>query len=459
MKINLEMFREYDIRGIAESDLACPISIALGKAVGTYFREKGIGTLVIGRDCRLSSERLFLELSEGLLSTGINIVDIGLVPTPLVYYSLHQYDDVGGGVMITASHNPSEYNGLKISCGTASIHGEEIKKIAELLETDDFEKGEGKQEYREVKKAYVDMIYERIGKLSRPLRVVVDAGNGMASELAPKVYRELGCEVTELFCELNGRFPNHHPDPTIKENLSHLVASVKRNKADFGIAYDGDADRLGVVDHEGRIVWGDEIMILFSREILSRVPGATIIGEVKCSNNLYREVEKNGGKAIMWKAGHSLIKEKMRSSGAVLAGEMSGHIFFSDGFYGFDDAIFAGARLLKLVADSSHSIRWLLRDVPEIYNTPEIKIQTREDLKFKIVQRLQEHFNKEYETVTIDGVRISFKHGWGLVRASNTGPNLVLRFEANSSKQLARIRSLVESKVMDVISGMNQECG
>ena len=291
---------------------------------------------------------------------------------------------------------------------------------------------------------------ERIGRLSRPLKVVVDAGNGTASDLAPRVYRELGCEVVELFCEMDGSFPNHHPDPTVAENLEDLVAAVQQDGADLGIAFDGDGDRIGAVDDTGRILWGDELMILFSREILARHPGATIIGEVKCSMNLYRQIESHGGIGIMWKAGHSLIKAKMKETGAALAGEVSGHIFFADGFFGFDDATYAGARLLQLVADSGQRMSQLLEDVPPLYNTPEIRVDAPESEKFEIVRRLQDYFSRHYETVTVDGVRVLFEDGWGLVRASNTQPALVLRFEASSPDRLEKIRSIVESKLKEV---------
>ncbi len=456
MKVNLEIFREYDIRGIADRDLALPMSRELGGAVGTYLKRAGSRRVTLGHDCRPSSERLSSEVAEGLMGTGLKVVDIGLVPTPLVYYSLHRFGDVDGGVMITASHNPGDYNGLKISLGKNSIYGEEIQKIGRILEQGNLEEGEGSKESREIEKDYRKMVRKRIGRLSRPLKVVVDAGNGMASDLAPKVYRDLGCEVIELFCEMNGQFPNHHPDPTVADNLKDLIASVQDSQADLGIAFDGDGDRLGAVDDEGRIIWGDELTILFSREILARRSGATIIGEVKCSMNLYREIEKHGGRGIMWKAGHSLIKAKMKETGAALAGEMSGHIFFADGFYGFDDATFAGGRLLKLVSDSGQSISALLEDVPQLYNTPEIRLPTGEDAKFEIVRRLQKYFQRNYETVSVDGVRVIFEEGWALVRASNTGPHLVLRYEASSPDRLEEIQSIVESKLAEVSREVNR---
>ena len=450
MRANPEIFREYDIRGTADRDLAAPISIRLGQAVGTYLKREGRSRITLARDCRLSSERLASEVGRGLLMTGLEVIDIGVVPTPLLYFSLHHFEDVDGGVMITGSHNPADYNGLKVSSGKTTIHGEEIQKIGRILEGADLEQGSGGTESRQIEDPYRRMVRERIGPLSRPLKVVVDAGNGSASDLAPRIYRELGCEVVELFCEMDGSFPNHHPDPTVAENLEDLVAAVQQDGADLGIAFDGDGDRIGAVDDTGRILWGDELMILFSREILARHPGATIIGEVKCSMNLYRQIESHGGIGIMWKAGHSLIKAKMKETGAALAGEVSGHIFFADGFFGFDDATYAGARLLQLVADSGERISQLLEDVPLLYNTPEIRVDAPESEKFEIVRRLQEYFSRHYETVTVDGVRVLFEDGWGLVRASNTQPALVLRFEASSPDRLEEIRSIVESKLEEV---------
>ena len=450
MRANPEIFREYDIRGIADRDLVAPISIRLGQAVGTYLKREGRSRITLARDCRLSSERLASEVGRGLQMTGLEVIDIGVIPTPLLYFSLHHFGDVDGGVMITGSHNPADYNGLKVSSGKTTIHGEEIQKIGRILEGADLEQGSGGTESREIEDPYRRMVRERIGRLSRPLKVVVDAGNGTASDLAPRVYRELGCEVVELFCEMDGSFPNHHPDPTVAENLEDLVAAVQQDGADLGIAFDGDGDRIGAVDDAGRILWGDELMILFSREILARHPGATIIGEVKCSMNLYRQIESHGGIGIMWKTGHSLIKAKMKETGAALAGEVSGHIFFADGFFGFDDATYAGARLLQLVADSGQRISQLLENVPPLYNTPEIRVSAPESQKFEIVRRLQEYFSRHYETVTVDGVRVLFEDGWGLVRASNTQPALVLRFEASSPDRLEEIRSIVESKLEEV---------
>ena len=454
MTIQAEIFREYDIRGIADRDLPDPVPYQLGRAVGTFLWREGRRRVVVGQDCRLTSPRVAEGISRGLLASGLDVVRIGILPTPVLYFALYHFEDVDGGVMVTASHNPGDYNGLKIASGKSTIFGEQIQQIRQLAESGDLEEGEGSQEERPILPAYETMVQERIGPLSRRLRVVVDAGNGMASELAPRVYRNLGCEVFELYCELDGTFPNHHPDPTVTENLQDLIREVENRQADVGIAFDGDGDRIGVVDNEGGIVWGDQLMILFSRDILSRNPGATIIGEVKCSMNLYNDIDANGGNGLMWKTGHSLIKAKMKETSAALAGEMSGHIFFADGFYGFDDATFAGARLLKLVADSGTSVAQHLEGLPKLYNTPEIRVDIPEKYKFEIVQKMQDYFSARYAAVTVDGIRVIFDDGWALVRASNTQPALVMRFEAETLERLVAIRSLVEQKLDAVVQAV-----
>lgn len=451
MSIPREIFREYDIRGLAESHLLDPAPYELGRAIGTFLRREGSHRVVLGEDCRLSSPRITGGISKGLLESGLDVVHLGAVATPLMYFSLHHFKDVDGGVMVTASHNPGDYNGVKIASGKSTIYGRQIQKIWELSRTQDFEEGVGCEQEREILPAYEKMVQQRVGRLDKRLRVVVDAGNGMAGQLAPNIYRGLGCQVFELYCELDGSFPNHHPDPTVTENLQELIQEVEFRRADLGIAFDGDGDRIGVIDEKGNIIWGDELMVLFSRDVLSRTPGATVIGEVKCSMNLYNDIEANGGKGLMWKTGHSLIKAKMKETGAALAGEMSGHIFFAEGYFGFDDATFAGARLLKILADSGKGIGEQLADLPELHSTPEIRMDIPEDCKLQIVEELQMFFSALYETVTIDGIRIVFDDGWALVRASNTEPALVLRFEAETSERLKEIRALVEMKLADVI--------
>jgi len=448
--VNPEIFREYDIRGIADKDLNDEVVVTLGRAVGTYLQGKGCNSLTLGRDCRLSSTRLRDRLTEGLLSTGCRVTDIGVCPTPLLYFSLHRLDR-DGGVMITGSHNPAEYNGFKVAKGKFTIYGDQIQEVRKIAESGDFLEGEGEREEVALLPEYHRYLAEAFGRLSNPSRVVVDAGNGTSALIAPQLYRDLGCEVIELYCTMDGNFPNHHPDPTVLENLQDLIQKVEQEKADLGIAFDGDSDRIGVVDDQGNVIWGDYLMILYSREILRRRPGATIIGEVKCSQNLYDDIEKHGGRGIMWKAGHSLIKAKMKVEDASFAGEMSGHMFFADRYFGYDDAIYGGARLLEILSESDQKISQMLADVPRVYNTPEIRVDCPEHLKFEVVRRAQEFFSQRYQTITVDGVRLLLDDGWGLVRASNTQPVLVLRFEAQSQERLEEIRSLIEEKLQEFI--------
>ncbi len=451
--INPEIFREYDIRGIAESDLTDPVVFTLGQALGTYLGAQGCESLTLGRDCRLSSERLMEQLSGGLQATGLDVVDLGVCPTPVLYFSLHQLD-LDAGVMITGSHNPPEYNGFKVAVGSLTIHGEQIQEVRRIAESGDFLSGEGNKEERSLSSSYRDYLAQALGRLDPPLRVVVDAGNGTGAVLGPQVYRDMGCQVIELYCTMDGNFPNHHPDPTVVENLQDLIETVREEKADLGIAFDGDTDRIGAVDDEGNIIWGDDLMILYSREILDQNPGATIVAEVKCSKNLYDEIEKRGGRGIMWKAGHSLIKAKMKEEKALLGGEMSGHMFFADRYFGYDDAIYAGARLLEHLSRSGRKVSELLSDVPETFSTPEIRVDCPEAVKFKVVELAQEYFSSRYSTVTVDGVRVIFDDGWGLVRASNTQPVLVLRFEADSVQRLEEIRALMEDKIEEFQSSV-----
>ena len=456
MGINPEIFREYDIRGIAEEDLDDEVVVTLGRAMGTYLQRQGCKNLALGRDCRLSSTRLRDQLTQGLLSTGCGITDIGVCPTPLLYFSLHRLD-CEGGVMITGSHNPAQYNGFKVAKGKLTIYGDQIQEVRKIAVSGDFMKGEGEREEVALLPEYHRYLAEAFGKLSNPSRVVVDAGNGTSALIAPQIYRDLGCEVIELYCTMDGNFPNHHPDPTVLENLQDLIQKVDQEKADVGIAFDGDSDRIGVVDDQGNVIWGDYLMILFSREVLRRRPGATIIGEVKCSQNLYDDIEKHGGRGIMWKAGHSLIKAKMKEEDAPLAGEMSGHMFFADRYFGYDDAIYGGARLLEILSESDQKISQMLADVPEVYNTPEIRVDCPEDMKFEVVAQAQAFFNGRYQTITVDGVRVLFDDGWGLVRASNTQPVLVLRFEAQSQERLEEIRTLMETKLQEFIEEIVSE--
>ncbi len=447
--LNPEIFREYDIRGIADRDLTDDSVVLLGRAIGTYFRKRGKSRMTVGRDVRLSSERIHARFIEGLLACGIDVLDVGECPTPLLYYSLYRLNP-DGGVMITGSHNPSEYNGLKVAVGRSTIHGAEIQEIGRLAERGEFHTGSGRLEQAPLMDDYFAELEQSV-RLKSDLKIVVDCGNGAASLLADKLYTALGCTVHALYCEADGRFPNHHPDPTVAENLEDLAEEVRRRGADVGIAFDGDADRIGVVDERGGILWGDDLMIVFSRNILEAHPGATIVAEVKCSKRLYDEIERLGGKAIMWKAGHSLIKSKMAEENALLGGEMSGHMFFRDRHHGYDDAIYAGARLLEILSASGRKLSEALADLPETYSTPEIRVDCPERIKFQVVEKAREYFSKRFRTIQVDGVRIEFSDGWGLVRASNTQPVLVLRFEADTQQRLREIRSLVEEKVQEFV--------
>ena len=440
------IFREYDIRGLVPDDLGEELVKHLGLATGTYYRNKGAKRISLGQDCRLSSPDLSKWLIEGLMESGMEIVDLGMVPTPLLYFSLHQLE-VDGGIQITGSHNPPEFNGFKICLGKASIYGEEIQKIGKIMESGDFSRGHGKQEKADMVGPYLRYLEQNIRPGPVKRTVVVDAGNGAGGPVACNAYERIGFEVISLFCEPDGRFPNHHPDPTIPENLKSLISKVSEASADLGIAFDGDADRIGVVDQEGNIIWGDQLMIIFSRDLLTRHPGGKIIGEVKCSQVLYDDIEKHGGQPIMWKAGHSLIKSKMKEESALLAGEMSGHIFFSERYFGYDDAIYAGARLLEIVSQTERSLKELLADIPKMVNTPEIRMECPDSKKFQVVADLVEEFKKYYRVIDVDGARVLFDEGWGLIRASNTQPVLVLRFEAKDENGLEKIRGIFMEKV------------
>lgn len=440
------IFREYDIRGVVPGELNGEIAHELGLAMGTYYRDRGARRISVGHDCRLSSRDLSKGLVEGLMECGVQVVDVSMVPTPLLYFSLHHLE-TDGGVQITGSHNPPEFNGFKVCLGKATIHGEEIQEIRKISESGEFIRGRGTLDKFDMNEPYLRYLENNIEPGPFKRRVVLDAGNGAGGPVAVEIYKRLGFEVFPLFCEPDGRFPNHHPDPTIPENLEAMISKVQDVSADLGIAFDGDADRIGVVDSEGNIIWGDQLMIIFSRDLLSRHPGAGIIGEVKCSKVLYDDIEKHGGRGIMWKAGHSLIKSKMKEEGALLAGEMSGHIFFGERYFGFDDAIYAGARLLEILSRNEKTVKELLADIPKMANTPEIRIDCPDDRKFDIVAELAEEFKKDYDVIDVDGARVLFDGGWGLIRSSNTQPVLVLRFEATDEKRLEEIRRIFMEKL------------
>jgi phosphomannomutase / phosphoglucomutase len=446
--LNAHIFRQYDIRGIADQDLTDSAIDLIGRALATYIKKVAHiekATIILGRDIRPSSERIEKALTHALTSSGVSVKHVGIVTTPICYFSV-PYFGAAGGVMVTGSHNPPEYNGLKLLVGKNTIFGDEIQKIRKFAESKDFIQGSGSELTAEPIPAYEDHIKKSF-QFKRRLKVVLDSGNGTAGIVAPHLIRSLGQDVIELFSEPDSRFPNHHPDPTIEKNLQDAIQAVKKNGADVALAFDGDADRLGVVDDRGTIVWGDKLLILFARAILKKQPNSTFVADVKCSNLFFQDVERHGGKAIMWKTGHSLIKQKLKDEKAQLAGEMSGHMFFADRYFGFDDGVYAGIRVLEILDETGEKLSDLLSDLPKTAATPEIRVKCPDDEKFEIVQRTADYFKDKYPTTLIDGVRIDFRDGWGLVRASNTQPVLVTRFEAASEKRLQEIRSLVESKV------------
>lgn len=443
--MNPLIFREYDVRGDAKEDLDDQTVRTLGLGFGSKLLRTGGKTLVLGRDVRLSSPRIHNAMLEGLTGAGLNVIDLGVVPTPLLYFAIIQLK-TDGGVMITGSHNPPEFNGFKLNIGKDSIYGEEIQSLYHLIEAGQFESGQGSVSSYDIIPPYKEHLKANL-KIDEPIRLVMDCGNGCAGLVAPDLFKEMGCLVDVLYAEPDGTFPNHHPDPTIASNLDALIHRTKQMGYNLGIAYDGDADRLGVVDDMGKILWGDQLLILFSRAILKENPGATIIGEVKCSQNLYKDIESHGGKPIMWKTGHSLIKKKMREEDALLAGEMSGHIFFNDRYFGFDDAFYATGRLLELLCEEARPLSQLLWGLPPVFSTPEIRMECPDDVKFQLVQKVSEYFKSKYEVVDIDGVRVIFDDGWGLIRPSNTQPVIVMRFEATSEKRLQEIETLMQQKL------------
>lgn len=471
--VNPGIFRQYDIRGVFNKDLTVDAARAVGTAYGIYLSSKlktqGPKLKVsVGRDVRLSSKTLRDALIEGIISTGVDVVDIGECPTPLQYFSIYHLS-LDGGIMITGSHNPPEFNGFKITIGKETIYGQEIQELRKIIEgrcQAPMDKGHGKLEYYDIIPAYIDYLKKQFkGSIKAHVKLVIDAGNGIAGPVAPKLLRELGCDVTELFCEPDGNFPNHHPDPTIPENLEDLIEAVKTQKADFGIAYDGDADRIGVVDEDGAIIWGDQLMIIFARDILGQAAGrkSTFVGDVKCSQIMYDEIERLGGNAMMWKTGHSLIKSKMKETGAIFAGEMSGHIFFADRYFGYDDAIYASCRLTEIFSrhrlkEPSVGVSSLLSGLPKACATPEIRIDCPDDKKFDVIDKLSETIGQKQggvpvirDIIRMDGLRLVFDYGWALVRSSNTQPVLVLRFEAATEKGLAEIKRFVEDMLKTII--------
>jgi phosphomannomutase/phosphoglucomutase len=450
------IFREYDIRGIADIDLSVDVANALGKAfaekvIATCSGDNKNPTVSVGKDCRLTSDQYAAALIEGIISRGVNVIELGTVPTPLTYYSIFRWG-LDGGIMVTGSHNPPNYNGFKISIGKSTLHGSDIQNLRSMMENSDTlpicEK-KGALTSKLIDDLYISelVLGSKIGPNKK--KIVLDSGNGAASKVAPALFKKLGAEVIPLFCEFDGRFPNHHPDPTIPENLKQLIETVKENKADFGIAFDGDADRIGVVDEAGNIIYGDELMVLFSRDVLKNHPGSTIISEVKSSHRLYADIQKNGGNGIMWKTGHSLIKSKMKETSATLAGEMSGHIFFADRYYGYDDAIYAALRLYEIASRSPKPLSTWLSDLPKSFSTPEIRVDCHEELKFQLVEFCRKSaIEKGWKLNDIDGIRVDFNDGWGLIRASNTQPVIVLRFESETEDGLRNIQKKLTAELI-----------
>lgn len=442
------IFREYDIRGIADEDLVNENAVLLGKGIGTFLRRQGAKKLVVGRDVRLSSQRIRDSLIDGLTSTGANVIDIGVTLTPVQYFGIIHFES-DGGVMITGSHNPIEYNGLKISLkGVVPVFGEQIQQIRSIIETADFEIGSGEVVEKNIKNDYVDMIKSKL-KFGKKLKIVIDAGNGTGGLIAPDLWQDMGCEVVCIYCEPDGRFPNHLPDPTVLKYVVDMQAKVKEVGADIGIGYDGDTDRVGVIDENGRMIFADRLMAILSREVLQRKPGAEIVFDVKCSQALPEEIEKYGGKPLMWKTGHSLLKAKMKEIGSPFAGEMSGHIFYADDFFGFDDAIYVSGRLLQILSNTEKKLSEIADEIPSFESTPEIRIEATDEDKFEIVDKLAQDFKSEYDIIDIDGARVLFGDGWGLVRASNTQPVLVLRFEAKTQDRLKKIIEIFKVKLKE----------
>lgn len=464
------LFREYDLRGIVGDDLTEEIAERLGRAYSTYVNGRGVKTISLGRDGRLSSPNLHKSLLKGLLAGGLNVIDIGICSSPLVYFSLFTLP-VDGGIMITGSHNAAEYNGFKVCIGKTAIYGEEIQALRRVMEKGAFVSGTGHLSEHQIIPDYLAYFKKSFSSVkAHRLHVVIDCGNGAASLVAKQALELLGCKVTGLYCDLDGRFPNHHPDPTVLDNLSDLMQAVKDRKADVGIGYDGDADRIGAVDEQGTVLWGDRLLVVYARDILATKPGSTIISEVKASQSLYDDIAKRGGRPIMWKTGHSLIKAKMKEESAVLAGEMSGHMFFADRYFGYDDAVYASCRLVEILAKGTQPLSALVSDLPKTVVTPEIRVDLPDTIKFDVVQRIQARFQGYLKTkqglgpanlvlrdlITIDGARAIFDDGWGLIRASNTQPALVLRFEAISSERMHIIRAIIESELTEARQAFSQ---
>jgi phosphomannomutase/phosphoglucomutase len=444
--MNPYIFREYDIRGIVAEDFPDEVVELLGKGMGTYFREHKARSIALSGDIRLSTPHLKAVLAKGLLSTGLDIVDLGIVPTPVNYYSMYTLR-VDGAVQITGSHNPANMNGFKVSLEQKAVFGDQIQAIRQIIEKGEFATGSGTLSTKELLEEYKQMIISKI-KLARPLKIAMDCGNGAAALTAPEIFRAIGCDVKELYCDVDGRFPNHHPDPTVPKNLTDLIATVQEGGYDFGVSFDGDADRIGVVDDRGEIIWADYLMILFLEEVAR--PGVPVIFDVKCSQALEEMIVAHGGVPLIWKTGHSLIKQKMKDEHVPFAGEMSGHLFMGDEYFGYDDAVYVAARFARLISRSGEKLSAKTARLPHYFSTPEMRLECKDDpTKFRIARQAADYFKAHYECLEVDGVRIKFGDGWGLVRSSNTQPVIVTRFEAKTAERLTEIRDLVLNKLRE----------
>jgi phosphomannomutase/phosphoglucomutase len=443
------IFREYDIRGVADRDLTDDVVTRIGHAYAATLRQTvAKPRIAVGRDCRLSGPRIARSLTDGMIAAGARVVDIGVGPTPMTYFAVHEID-ADGGVMITGSHNPGDENGFKIMRGKQSFFGAELQALRARIEASDLPTAEGgNREETSIEEAYLGALTRDIELPDTSFGVVIDAGNGAAGPIALAALRRSGFDPLGLYCDMDGTFPNHHPDPTVPENLEELIATVRKQNARVGIAFDGDGDRLGVVDPSGEIVWGDRLLALFARRVLAKRPGAAVLGEVKCSQLLFDDVARHGGRPILWKTGHSLIKTKMKEENALLAGEMSGHFFFADRYFGFDDAPYAALRLLEILSVEGKTVSELLADLPRRHSTPEIRVRCADEVKQAVVARVRERLRGKHELIEIDGVRVQYSDGaWALLRASNTGPILVLRFEAPTDARLTEIRGEIETEL------------
>jgi len=445
--MNPNIFREYDIRGLADTDLTDENVNVFARAVGTYYRNLGETKIIVGRDVRISSPRISEALQKGLRESGCSVIDIGEVPTPLLYFSLFHYN-IGSGVMITASHNPKEFNGFKVCRNKTTIYGTEIQKIRHIIDKGKYTAGTGNSDKFDIIPTYIDYVTDQV-RIKPGLKTIIDTGNGTCGPIIDKIMNRIKADYDILYKEPDGTFPNHLADPTVVENISTLIDRVKNDNVSCGIGFDGDGDRIGVIDEKGDVIWGDVLLAIYAEPILKRLPGAKIIFEVKCSKGLIERIEELGGIPLMYKTGHSLIKAKMKIENSPLAGEMSGHIFFADRYFGFDDAIYASLRLLEQLSNGKR-LSELAARIPKYFATPEIRIETTDEKKFEIVEKLKTDFAKKYKVIDIDGVRVDFPDGWGLIRSSNTQPVLVLRFEAKTKQRLEEIRNLFFDKLQGI---------